>query len=234
MNKRLVKLTAVGVAGLACLAVSVVVLLPGDEETHDPSRRGPTRLLRLTEARVEDRPAGAVLVVSGETNLVEGARLSVTVRAKQQEVLRLAATSDGQRFALETPAAGEVVAGAYDVVVSFLLTAQPEAVREELAYQPASLEDRRPLALPLRIQKATAARDEVRELFDAVNRAPRDLAQIEALDARARELASRTWIGERKTALLRLRQALEEARRPEPRRTEFDRLVIEAHVLAGL
>lgn len=232
-NKRAVKLAAIGAAGLACAALALVVLTP-PEEQQDLTRRGPMRHLRLTEARLEERPSGAALVVRGESNLVAGAQVAVVVLSREHEVLRLGARCDGQGFSLESPAAGDVVDGAYEVAALFRLEDQTEAVRVELCYQPASLTDRRRLALPLRMTQPQSGKDEVRELLNAVNQGPRDPAVIDALDAQARALSDRLWLGEQKTALLRLRQALEEARRPEPRRREFDRLVLEAHVLAGL
>lgn len=233
-NKRLVKLTAIGVAGLAAIGLSVLVLSPEREERIDPTRRGPLRFLRLTEARIHDRPAGAALVVRGETNLVAGARIDVTVVSRQHEILQVQATSDGSGFAVDTTAKGSVVEGTYDVTATFRLSDQTDAVRAELAYQPATLATRCGLSLPLQLARAADTRAQVRELFDAVNQQPRDATTIEALDKRAQELAAQLWIGEQKTALVKLRQALEEARRPDVRRREFDRLVLEAHVLAGL
>lgn len=232
-NKRVVQLAAIGTAGFACAVLAFVVLTPPDERP-DPTRRGPTRYLRLTEARIEERPAGATLVVRGESNLVPGAQVAVAVLSKQHELLRLWGRCDGQGFSLESPAAGEVVEGSYEIAAQFRLEDQTEAVRAELSYQPAGLAHRRALSLPLNMARAQTAKDQVRELYEAINQGPRDPAVIDALDARARELGERLWIGEQKTALVRLRQALEEARRPEPRRREFDRLVLEAHVLAGL
>lgn len=233
-NRRLVKLTAVSAAALTCLALSTLLLLPADETTADPTRRGPARFLRLTEARIHERPTGTVLVVRGETNLVAGSQLGVAVVSRRQEILRLTTASNGRSFALEAHAAGTIVEGTYEVVATFRLNDQPEAVRVELTYQPATLTDRRALSLPLQLARAADTKAQVRELFDAVNQQPRDPAAIDALDQRARDLANQVWIGGHKTALAKLRLALEEARRPEPRRREFDKLVLEAHVLAGL
>ncbi len=232
-NRRLVKLTALSGVAATLVATSAPLLLP-NQDPQDLTRKGPARYLRLTEARLEERPSGAALVVRGESNLVAGAQVAVVVLSREHEVLRLGARCDGQGFSLESPAAGDVVDGAYEVAALFRLEDQTEAVRVELCYQPASLTDRRRLALPLRMTQPQSGKDEVRELLNAVNQGPRDPAVIDALDAQARALSDRLWLGEQKTALLRLRQALEEARRPEPRRREFDRLVLEAHVLAGL
>ncbi len=232
-RKRLIKLSAVGVAGLATIALAAVVLLPDPDPVDDPTRRGPTRHLDLTEARIDERP-GATLIVRGRTNLVRGTRLEIAVLSGRNELVRLQAESDGEGFVLEAPAEGAIANGDYEVAATFRLEEQPDAVRGELGYQPAKLSARRRLALPLRLAKAGAVREQVRELFVAVNREPRDPTVIDDLDRRARELADRLWLGEEKTALLRLRQALQEARRPELRRQEFDRLILEAHVLAGL
>lgn len=232
-NRRFVKLTAMSAVTVTIAGLSALLLLP-DEEPRDPTRRGPTRYLRLTEARLEERPKGATLIVRGDSNLVAGAQVAVAVRSKEHELLRLWARCDGQGFSLEAPAAGDVVEGSYQIAALFRLEDQTEVTRADLCYQPASLTDRRGLSLPLRMTQAQTAKDQVRELYEAVNQGPRDPAVIDALDARARELGDRLWLGEQKTALVRLRQALAEARRPEPRRGEFDRLVLEAHVLAGL
>jgi hypothetical protein len=233
-SRRFVKLGAVGAVGLAGLALAILTLTSEDDRPADPTRRGPQRYVRISHARIEDRAAGLTLVVRGETNLVAGTRFDVAVLAKQEELLRLAATSDGGAFAVDASAAGAVVEGTYEASVTFRLNDQSEAVRLALDYQPDALTDRRPLTLPLRLARTIDAKDQLRDLFDAVNKQPRDPATIEALDRRAQELADRLWIGQEKTALLRLRLALEESRRPDLRRNEFDRLLIEAHVLAGL
>lgn len=234
-NRRAVQLGAGLAAALSALALMIVVLLPGEDDgAIDPSRRGPARFLRLQEARVQQGPQGAVLVVRGETNLVAGAELTLTVLARDAEVLSLTARSDGEAFKIEAPAAGEVLGGAYEVLARFSLGEQDERVRSELNYQPSALVARRALELPLRAGASSPAHDQFRALFQEVNRVPRDEAVLDELDRRARALSERVWIGGHKAALVRVRQAIEEARRPAPRRAELDRLLVEAHLLAGL
>lgn len=234
-SRRLVKLTAVLGAGLAAVALIVVVLGPADDEiANDPSRKGPLRYLRITEARVLEGEAGPQLRLEAETNLVAGSRVSVSVLARGARVVSVVAESDGEHVRMQTPAAGSVVEGTYEALVEFRLDEQSEAVRVALAHQPTHLSDRRRLELPLRVVAAADARGEVQALFDDVNRAPRDSASLDALDRRAQELLARLWIAEQKAAIHKLRLAVEEARRVEFKRRDFDRLLLEAHVLAGL
>ncbi|MBX3467744.1 MAG: hypothetical protein KF878_12740 [Planctomycetes bacterium] len=233
-NRRGVKLAAIAAAGGAALALSVAVLLPShDDERRDPTRRGPARHLRLTDARVIESPSGARLRVRAETNLVPGAVVAVLVLAGAEEVVRLEGVSDGAQVAVDAQASGAVVAGAYQVLARFRLEEQPAAVREALSYQPAHLSDRSALELPLRLSQGREAQEELRALVDALNRRPGDAAVLDEVDRRAEALLAGQWISGQRPALQRLRLAVEVARRPDFRRDDFDRLLLEAHVLGG-
>jgi hypothetical protein len=168
------------------------------------------------------------------TNLVDGAVLSVAVVGAGGELLSVEAVARQGRFAIDIPAVGEVVRGEYSVVVRFAIEAQPAAIRDALGYEPRSLMARSPLTLPLQVAAAATTKDEMRALVDALNQLPRDKAVLDDLDRRAVALGERLWIADQRAAIGKFRLALEEARRPQVRRREFDRLLLEAHSLAGL
>lgn len=225
---------AVALGGLALAGVALPLLVL--EEGGGPAKPAKVeRSLELTEARISEMPKGLCLLVEGRTDLPDGCALHVAVLADSREVATFAGTTARGRFALEQVAAGQVVEGSYSVRVTFLLEAQSEALRKALGYQPARLEARRPLLLPPRLVAASEATGELRQLFEALNQGPpRDKAALDDIDRRAIEMSRRLWIAEQKAALHKLRLAVEEARRPELRRRDFERLLLEAHVLAGL
>ena len=140
----------------------------------------------------------------------------------------------GGAFSLELPAKGEISQGQYVVLVRFALEAQSQAVREALGYNPPSLGARRPLSIPVQLVATATAKTDLREIFDALVRMPREAAVLDDLDRRARALEERLWLSQQRAAIAKLRLAIEEARRPQVRQTDFERLILEAHVLGGL
>lgn len=223
------------------LAVATLVLLPEDPapETvtkRDPTRRGPRRTLTIEEATVRATGDARVLHVSGTTNLVSGARLAVVVKAEGASVAHLDAVVADGRYVAEESATGRIVAGDYSVEVVFRLESQREETREALFYQPRSLRAEARLLLPSHVvAPAARAQDELRVLLEAVNRTGRsDEAELVELDARALALSERLWIATHKAAIRKLRLAIEERRKPASSRRDFERLLLEAHVLAGL
>lgn len=230
-NRRFVRFGASALVLLALAAGSASLLLP--TESPDPTRQGPARTLNVERASVEARPSGRALVVRGATTLVDGATLQVAVLLGEREVLSRQAEVRGGAFALEETSGGEVTEGQYEVRVRFELSRQPVAVCEALAYQPASLEARRALSLPLELALRAGVPDSLHALLDEANRVGADAARAAELDRQAAALGERLWIGQEKAALRALRLALEEAQRPHCRREEFDRLLLQAYVLAG-
>ncbi len=230
-----------GTTAFAGAVLLAAVLLLGREEgdrARDPSRRGPERVLRVTHASVEEGGqaggTGLSIRVAGTTNLPDGARLTAEILSGSESLWRQEAIVRAGAFALEEPAGGEVTGGRYELRALFRLEEQTEAVRADLAYQPASLEARAPLVLPPRVVAAGAVQEEVRTLHAAVCKLPSDPADLAALDVRASALAARLGIARERLAVERLRRALAEAARPEPRRADIERLLVEAHVLGGL
>lgn len=137
------------------------------------------------------------------------------------------------RFALKRPGQGRVLPGSYEVVATFLLEEQTAAIQKSLHYQPRRLTARRPLDLPV-VSGSAAVLARFRTLFGQVNAQPRDRAELARLDREALALSRELWIADQKIALKKLRLAIEEAGRPRFERKSFERLLIEAHVLAGL
>jgi hypothetical protein len=232
-SRRFVRLGAAAAALVALASLSASVLLTTDDPPS--SRRAASRhTLAVDEAYVADERGGQRLVVRGGTTLPDGCQLSVLLHAGEREVLRLGAAVQGGRFALDVPAQGAVVEGRYQARAVFSLEDQPPATREALRYEPRLLEARAPVRLPPEVARAADARDELRRLFDALSRAPRDPAIQDEVDRRAAELAGRLWLSEQRAALASLRLAVAVARRPAFEREEFERLLLEAHVQAGL
>lgn len=229
-SKRLIRWTAT--AGLigACLAGLSYLLLP--DEQGDPTRKGPLRTLSIEASQVTDE---GHLVVKGTTNFPDSVKLRLRVMAEGREVASFEVPVSEGRFLLDTQGRGEVLAGKYRVSLGFRIEEQTQAMREELGYQPASLMASAPLSLPVRLVAQAGSRDELKSLIQAVNLEPRDPVALDGLDRRARVLGDRLWIAKEKVAVQKLRLAIEEARRPgQLRRRDFDRLLLEAHVLAGL
>lgn len=141
----------------------------------------------------------------------------------------------GGRFECEQQVAGEVVAGRYEAHARFELAWQVQPVREALAYQPSALEARRALLLPPQVVQAADAKAEVRALFEAVNQLDKpEPTRVAALERQLAGLEARLWLSEQKAALLELRRALVLLSRPGHQRREFERHLLQAHVLAGL
>lgn len=216
----------------ACVGLSSVLLLESERGPLDPTRKGPLRTLSVQEARLTDR---GQLEVSGSTNFPDGVSLEVLLVAEGTPLASYPASVRQGRFDLSVPTQGEVVAGNYRVSAQFRLERQPEHVRQALGYQPASLAASAPLSLPLQLVAQATARDELESLLEAVNLEPRDTPTLDDLDRRAQALADRLWIAKEKLAVQKLRLAIEVARRPGALlRRDFDRLLLEAHVIAGL
>jgi len=235
-NRRFV---ARGAAALAAAALGVGalprLLLEEEPGNSSPAPRVPERRLALTVARVVADPKGLALEAEGETDLSDGSVLALSVRAGERELARFPATVVGGRYRVVAQAAGEVVEGSYTLCARFELSTQDEAVRRALGYRPERLEARRSLLLPIQVAAAGSTRAELRALFEALNQGPpREPAVLDEIDRRAAAMAQRLWIAEQKAALHKLRLVVEEARRPELRRRDFDRLLLEAYLLAGL
>lgn len=214
----------------ASAAVFSLLLLPG--EPPDPSRKGPVRTIRIDTARVTD---GGQLLVEGATNFPDGVALKVRILAEGKAVASYGVVAKDGHFRLSAPGQGEVLAGDFTAAVTFELPEQAEPIRQALGYQPAALAARAPLALPLHLVAQGVSRQELESLIQAVNREPRDRGALDELDRRARVLSDRLWIAKEKVAVQKLRLAIEVARRPgELERSAFDRLLLEAHLLAGL
>lgn len=240
-NRRFVHVGAACVALLAGSALAAVLLAP--EGDGVPDRRlvkRPARTLALGEARLAQGPGGLRIVVRGESTLVDGARVMIALRPAEGRAGRAdlasfeAEVRDG-RFECEQAATGEVVAGSYEAHARFDLAWQTQPVREALAYQPSALEARRALLLPPQVVQAADATAEVRALFEAVNQLDKpEPARVAALERQLAGLEARLWLSEHKAALLELRRALVVVRRPGHQRREFERHLLQAHVLAGL
>lgn len=233
INRRFVALGA-GLLGVGSLAV--FLLLPTSEPPEalgDPTRFGPVRTLVVTTARIERASAGLALHVRGETNLIDGSILAVLIEARGQPIQSFEATVEGGSLVLRVAGSGEVLAGDYSVRVRFQLENQTKTVQKALHYQPRRLESVKPLVLP-ELPPGHASRGRFKSLFDLVNRAPRDAKKLADLDRLALELGRSLWIAEQRVAIRKLRLAIEVARRKKFERQEFDRLLLEAHVLGGL
>jgi len=217
---------------VAGVALSAGLLLTTDDSKS--GRGAARRSLAVDEAYVADERGGQRLVVRGSTTLIDGCQLTILLLANDHEVLRLSAPVEGGRFALDAQAQGAVVEGHYHAKAVFSLEEQGPTIREALSYEPRLLEARAPVRLPLQVTRAADAKDELRHLFDTLNRAPRDVTVLDEVDRRAGEIAGRLWLSEQQAALGRIRLAVAAARRPAFERAEFERLLLEAHVLAGL
>lgn len=230
-GRRFVRFSAAAAAFVAGLALSMALLLP---EPDDPTRAPPRHTLTVDEARVHDERGGQRLVVRGTTSLPDGCLLSVVLLAGEREALRLSTTAADGRYAVDARAEGDVVEGRYSAQASFALEEQPQAVREALRYEPRRLEASLPVALPPRLTRAAEVKDELKSLLLALSQSPLDPGVQADVDRRAEALGARLWLTEQRGALRSLRVAVAEARRPVFERRAFDRLLLEAHVLAGL
>lgn len=225
--------SALGGVVAAGLTLSSLLLLPAAEDPpRDPSRRGPERTLAIQRAEID---ASGRLQVSGSTSLPDGATLAVLLLADGRQLASYRASALGGGFSLQLQGAGEVLPGRYRAIVEFRIEDQSPAVARALSYQPAHLSADSPLTLPVQLLTRDGPKLELESLIMAVNLEPRDPPTLDALDTRARALSDRLWIAKEKAAIHKLRLAIEEARRPgQLRRSDFERLLLEAHVLAGL
>jgi len=216
----------VGAGGIAAIAVVALVVWPAaDQDPTETVRR--TLRIKLARASAEN------LQVSGTTNLVDGAKLAVVLRSGSEELWTRALDVQKQAFSFEEQAQGALTPGTYWIEVRFDLAAQAPEVAEALSYQPKSLSDRAELEVsaPATADSAAPASG-VLELINRVSAAtPEALA---GLDEEAQALDAKLWIAREKAALLTLRQAIAEARKPAPDRGAFERLLLEAHAKASL
>lgn len=220
----------IAMAGALLLWRLLVASAPAGPPPADPTRRGPERWLTIDTA---DAGAGERLVVTGRTNLVDGARLDLVVVLLGQEVARQTADVREGAFRIEAPA--PTGAGSYEARVGFDLARQTPEVQRALSFQPRTLVRSAPVARPAGVARQGPT-PELRALFAEVNQADRGLGSdaLARLDAEARRLQARPRLDGERLALAKLRAALEAVQRPQSNRTEFERLLLEAHVLAGL
>ncbi len=239
------KLLRLGIPIVLAGGLAVVMLLPSgpveplraEEQTSDLTKFGPDRTLSLTACSWTPSPQGkgGELEVAGTTNFPTGSRIRIDIRSRGRSLETHEARSDGGRFELKVLGKGHVLAGFYNVVATFALEEQSREIQESLHFQPRRLVARRPLELPTTVTGPEGAiQTRLRTLFGAVNAQPRDRLALARLDQEAMALGKELWIANQKIALKKLRLAIEEAGRPKFRRQSFERLLIEAHVLAGL
>lgn len=230
-GRRFVRLSATAALLLSAVALCATLLLPGSEDHRASPRR---HTLVVDEARVADEQGVQRLIVTGTTSLPDRCDLAIVLLAGDREVLRLATATSGGRFALDSRAQGAVVEGRYLARVTFDLEGQTQATREALHYDPRELAAIAHVVLPPQLTRATEVKGELRGLFDSLSRAPRDAAVQDDVARRLDALDARLWLVEQRAALRSLRLAVAEARRPAFEREAFERLLLEAHVLAGL
>lgn len=230
-GRRFVRLSATAALLLSAVALCAALLLPAGEEDRAAPRR---HTLVVDEARVVDEQGVQRLVVEGTTTLPDGCDLSIALLSGDREVLRLASATSRGRFALDAHAQGAVVEGRYLAKVTFDLEGQAPATREALRYEPRQLTGSAPVVLPPRLTRAAEVKGELKGLFDSLSRSPRDAAVQDDVVRRLDALDARLWLVEQRAALRSLRLAVAEARRPAFEREAFERLLLEAHVLAGL
>lgn len=176
-----------------------------------------------------------VLSVSGTTNLIDQTTLAITVGDPGAEERFVAVVSNGA-YSVRSPLLLPQ-SGTYRVAVDFALERQVAAVQAELNFQPRRLQATSQLQVPPAAaswQTQEEHRRELSDLFAQLNQLPDEPETLCALDNRALELSRQLRLGDQALALRRLRQALEEAQRPNFSRDKFERLLLEAHVLAGL
>lgn len=196
--------------------------------SNDPSRKGPERWVQLERAEV----VAGELSVSGRTNLLDGSRLQIEIG---DQLFVMACEASGLSWSARSDVA-VVETGRYPIVVRFRLEEQTESVQKALHFQPRTLEARGTLEVARSWPPAGSSKrlQEFRELFDAVNRAPRDQVEIERLDVELSRFARGAGVGGQRKAARSLRLALEVLRKREFEREEFESHVLRAHVAAGL
>ena len=121
------------------LLVAAVLLLLALPETGDPTA-SERRSLQVTVARVS--PGGDQLEVRGTTNLVDGSKLQLLLRAGAQELAQRETTVEGRGFSFVEKAQGRFSPGHYVVEVRFELASQTQDVAKQLSFQPRTLSDR--------------------------------------------------------------------------------------------
>jgi len=232
-NRLLVIASTFGLTTVGGVIAAKLLSAPDGSGATAPRDQVVRRSLELTSATVTPAP-GSRLKVSGRTDLVDGALLEVAVLGGGTDLLVTRTSVRAGSFEVDTPATGDTTTGTYTVVARFAIEAQAPSVRDALSYEHRSLSAHAPLFLPPSATTAAVIKDELRSLIDSANQLPRDPSMIDELDRRAVALGRRLWLAEERVAVMKLRQALEEARRPEVRRAELDRLLVEAHTLSKL
>jgi len=224
------RLRLLGVTVLVAVLAFGAWALLRDPSPVDPTKRGPTRWLRVESSAVKGRS----LHVSGTTNLVEGATVKVTLGPHGRLFSATAPVIQGAWRIEEEVSA--IDSGTYSLQVQFRLEAQSPRIQEALAFQPREL---------ITQGKLVVAADTVSpippeitasflELFAAVNRAPRDPETLDALDKRLLAFSASAGLTRYREASRSLRFAIEVARKKEFSRDEFEQHLLKAHVLAGL